>query len=112
MITTVTQKNMVSIPAEVWRKYGIRPGYKLDWQPVEGTDEIRVRVIPDRAAAIRYALGQARPGDTVLIAGRGDRQTRLAGTKAPPYDDREIASAWLYDRDQPQLAAPRFRVVG
>ena len=60
MITTVTQKNMVTIPAAVGRQYGIRPGYRLDWQPVEGTDEILVRVIPDRQELARRLLGAGR----------------------------------------------------
>ena len=50
MITTATQKNMITIPAEIVRRYGIKPGYRLDWQPVEGSDEIIVQVIPDRAS--------------------------------------------------------------
>ena len=49
---------MVTIPSEVGRKYGIRPGFKLDWQPVEGRDEILVRVIPDRAESARRLLGR------------------------------------------------------
>jgi AbrB family looped-hinge helix DNA binding protein len=57
MITTVTQKNMVTIPAEVGRKFGIKPGWKLDWQPVEGREEILVRVIPDRGVLARRLLG-------------------------------------------------------
>jgi AbrB family looped-hinge helix DNA binding protein len=57
MITTVTQKNMVTIPAEVGRKLGIRPGWKLDWQPVEGREEILVRVIPDRGELARRLTG-------------------------------------------------------
>ena len=60
MITTVTQKNMIPIPAEVGRHYGIKPGYQLDWQVVDGTDEIRVRVIPDRSALARRLLGKGR----------------------------------------------------
>ncbi|MCA9970510.1 MAG: AbrB/MazE/SpoVT family DNA-binding domain-containing protein [Anaerolineales bacterium] len=60
MITTVTQKNMVTIPAEVGRRLGIKPGYRLDWQPVEGKDEILVRVIPDRKALSRRLLGAGR----------------------------------------------------
>ncbi|HSN88195.1 MAG TPA: AbrB/MazE/SpoVT family DNA-binding domain-containing protein [Thermoanaerobaculia bacterium] len=57
MITTVTQKNMVTIPAEVGRKFGIKPGWRLDWQPVEGREEILVRVIPDRGELARRLLG-------------------------------------------------------
>ncbi len=57
MITTVTQKNMVTIPAEVGRKFGIQPGYRFEWAIGEGEDEIRVRVIPDRAALARRLCG-------------------------------------------------------
>jgi AbrB family looped-hinge helix DNA binding protein len=60
MVTTVTQKNMVTIPAEVGRKLGIKPGWRLDWQPVEGRDEILVRVIPDRGERARRLLGGGR----------------------------------------------------
>jgi bifunctional DNA-binding transcriptional regulator/antitoxin component of YhaV-PrlF toxin-antitoxin module len=60
MITTITKKNMVTIPAEVGRRYGIRPGYRLDWLPIEGTDEILVRVIPDRTELARRLLGAGR----------------------------------------------------
>jgi AbrB family looped-hinge helix DNA binding protein len=58
MVTTVTQKNMVTIPAEVGRKLGIKPGWKLDWQAIEGREEILVRVIPDRGELARRLLGQ------------------------------------------------------
>lgn len=60
MITTVTQKNMVTIPAEVGRRLGIKPGYRLDWQLVEGKDEILVRVIPDRGELARRLLGKGK----------------------------------------------------
>lgn len=60
MITTVTRKNMVAIPVEVTRRFGIQPGAKLDWQPVEGKDEITVRVIPRREELARRLLGAGR----------------------------------------------------
>jgi AbrB family looped-hinge helix DNA binding protein len=60
MITTVTSKNMVTIPAEIGRRLGIKPGYRLDWQPVEGEEQILVRVIPDRAELARRLLGAGR----------------------------------------------------
>jgi AbrB family looped-hinge helix DNA binding protein len=60
MITTVTSKNMVTIPAEVGRRLGIKPGYRLDWQPVEGEEQILVRVIPDRGELARRLLGAGR----------------------------------------------------
>lgn len=60
MITTVTQKNMVTIPAEVARRYGIRPGFRLAWQAQPDSDEIVVRVIPDRREMARRLLGAGR----------------------------------------------------
>jgi bifunctional DNA-binding transcriptional regulator/antitoxin component of YhaV-PrlF toxin-antitoxin module len=57
MITTVSGKNMISIPAEIARKYGIKPGWKLDWQPSEKEESLMVRVIPDRAEIARRLLG-------------------------------------------------------
>lgn len=60
MITTVTQKNMTPIPDEVSRKFGIQPGWCLDGLPVEGKDEILVRVIPGRGELARRLLGVGR----------------------------------------------------
>ena len=51
---------MVTIPAEIGRRFGIKPGYRLEWQPVEGTEEILVRVIPDRGELARRLLGAGR----------------------------------------------------
>lgn len=60
MVTTVRQKNTVTISAEVRRKLGIKPGWELDWQPVEGLDEILVRVIPDRGELAPRLIGAGR----------------------------------------------------
>ena len=61
MQTTVTTKNMVTIPAELSRKMGIIPGCRLDWQePEVGSDEVRVRVIPPRAELARRLRGSGR----------------------------------------------------
>lgn len=60
MITTVALKNMITIPAEIRRQYGIRPGFRLDWQPLEEKDEILVRVIPGRQEMARRLLGAGR----------------------------------------------------
>jgi bifunctional DNA-binding transcriptional regulator/antitoxin component of YhaV-PrlF toxin-antitoxin module len=60
MQTTVTTKNMVTIPAELSRRMGITPGCRLEWQePKEGSDEVNVRVIPTRAARARKLMGAA-----------------------------------------------------
>jgi len=58
MQTTVTTKNMVTIPAELSRKMAITPGCRLEWSaPEEGGDEIRVRVIPTRGELARRLIG-------------------------------------------------------
>jgi bifunctional DNA-binding transcriptional regulator/antitoxin component of YhaV-PrlF toxin-antitoxin module len=57
MTTTVTTKNMVSVPAELAKQFGIRPGYSFDWTPSNKPDEIMVRVVPDRAALSKRLMG-------------------------------------------------------
>lgn len=46
--------------------------------------------IPARRDAILAALEMARPGDTVLVAGKGDETYQLVGVERVPHDDREI----------------------
>lgn len=46
--------------------------------------------IPGRKDAILAALEMARPGDTVLVAGKGDEDYQLVGLQRLPHDDREV----------------------
>jgi UDP-N-acetylmuramoyl-L-alanyl-D-glutamate--2,6-diaminopimelate ligase len=50
---------------------------------------------PDRAAAIERALGLARQGDVVVIAGKGHEQGQEFADRTLPFDDREVARAAL-----------------
>jgi UDP-N-acetylmuramoyl-L-alanyl-D-glutamate--2,6-diaminopimelate ligase len=51
-----------------------------------------LEVIVDRREAIALALGRARPGDTVVIAGKGHEQGQeFEGGRKIPFDDREVA---------------------
>ena len=50
--------------------------------------------IGDRREAIDYAVGWARPGDVVLIAGKGHEAGQTARGRTRPFDDRdELAEA-------------------
>jgi len=55
------------------------------------------RIIPDRAEAIACGLGEAQPGDCVLIAGKGHETYQIVGHERVPFDDREVARQWLYE---------------
>ncbi len=46
----------------------------------------------DRKKAIFEAIASARPGDLVLIAGKGHEDYQIVGTQKIHFDDREVAS--------------------
>lgn len=50
--------------------------------------------IGDRRAAIEHAVGWAREGDVVLVAGKGHEAGQTSRGKTRPFDDRdELADA-------------------
>jgi UDP-N-acetylmuramoyl-L-alanyl-D-glutamate--2,6-diaminopimelate ligase len=60
-----------------------------------GMDSPPAHVEVDRAAAIRWTLAAAKPGDVVLIAGKGhETYQEIAGVKHP-FDDRLVAAEAL-----------------
>ena len=56
----------------------------------EGTD---FDIIVDRAQAIREIIRRARPGDTVLLAGKGHEDRLLVGGESLPWDEAAEARA-------------------
>jgi len=58
-----------------------------------GTRDGRAEVVEvgDRRAAIREALGRARAGDVVLVAGKGHETGQEVAGVVHPFDDREVA---------------------
>ena len=60
-----------------------------------GAGEGRFDVEPDRRAAIARAIALARPGDSVLVAGKGHEDYQLVGDKVLSFDDRVVAAEEL-----------------
>ena len=54
-------------------------------------DPKRYVTIADRREAIARALGAARPGDLLVIAGKGHETTQSLGSRTIPFDDRVVA---------------------
>jgi UDP-N-acetylmuramoyl-L-alanyl-D-glutamate--2,6-diaminopimelate ligase len=55
-------------------------------------------VICDRAEAIRRAIMEAKPGDGIVIAGKGHEDYQILGTEKIHFDDREQARAALEEK--------------
>ena len=60
-----------------------------------------VLVEPDRRAAIALALEAARPGDVVVIAGKGHETGQTTGDTTVPFDDRQVARELLSQERRP-----------
>ena len=58
-----------------------------------GMDSVAHVRIADRLAAIHAALAEARPDDTILLAGKGHETYQVLGTVKVPFDEREIVRA-------------------
>ena len=55
----------------------------------------RYKMEPDRRTAIALAVREARPGDIVLIAGKGHEKVQITRDASIPFDDVEVAQAIL-----------------
>jgi UDP-N-acetylmuramyl-tripeptide synthetase len=73
---------------------GVRRGAPRGLTPEEaanGGDEDGHVIVPDRREAIGLAIRVAKPGDTILIAGKGHETYQIIGRTTIPFDDREEA---------------------
>src|SRR5579859_4296 len=57
----------------------------------------KYRVQPDRKTAIALAIGEAGPGDIVLIAGKGHEKVQITREGSIPFDDVEVGRQVLRD---------------
>ncbi|HEX6469971.1 MAG TPA: UDP-N-acetylmuramoyl-L-alanyl-D-glutamate--2,6-diaminopimelate ligase [Streptosporangiaceae bacterium] len=69
-------------------------------------DRAHVVVEPDRAAAIGLAIGRARRGDVVIVAGKGHEQGQYVAGEVIPFDDRDVVRRALRARREPPACGP------
>jgi UDP-N-acetylmuramoyl-L-alanyl-D-glutamate--2,6-diaminopimelate ligase len=67
-----------------------------------GRPAAEVVEIADRREAITHAVGWARRGDVVVIAGKGHETGQTGGGQTRPFDDRDELAAALESSRSPQ----------
>jgi UDP-N-acetylmuramoyl-L-alanyl-D-glutamate--2,6-diaminopimelate ligase len=67
----------------------------------------KYRIEPDREQAIASALEEARPGDIVLLAGKGHETYQVLRDGAVDFDDREKARAILRSKGYSKTRSQR-----
>lgn len=77
------------------------PGYELPRQIIEemalgAVSSRKYMFCPDRREAITFAVQALRPGDTLLIAGKGAQEDQLIRGVRVPFSDREVVRALLF----------------
>ena len=86
MITRITGKNQVTVPAEIVGKAGLRAGTRLDWRTTDREGVLEVRVLPDQltiAAGLRGRGKKFRRQD-------GSAVDRLHGEREQEEDSRNV----------------------
>jgi UDP-N-acetylmuramoyl-L-alanyl-D-glutamate--2,6-diaminopimelate ligase len=60
-----------------------------------GLEGVDYRRVADRREAIDLALRTARPGDTVVLAGKGHETYQVIGREKRPFDERVVVAESL-----------------
>jgi AbrB family looped-hinge helix DNA binding protein len=84
MITTVTGKNQITIPAAIANRIGLKNGSRIDWQLSSNPDEIRCIVLPEpcviaaslRGAGKRFLKPEQDPSAALLVERSTDESIR------------------------------------
>jgi UDP-N-acetylmuramoyl-L-alanyl-D-glutamate--2,6-diaminopimelate ligase len=69
-------------------------------EEVDAATRAEVREVGDRRAAIAAALEAARPGDVVLVAGKGHETGQEVAGVVHPFDDRDVVRELLAGGDR------------
>ena len=69
----------------------MQEGIPQEWQ-------YKTLSIPDREQAIKAAVMYARPGDVILVAGKGHEDYQIIGTEKLPFSDREVLMKYLSNK--------------
>lgn len=77
MITRITGKNQVTVPASIVAKASLRPGTRLDWEIAE-EGVLIVRILPDRGTL----AARLRGGGRKHLRGAGSAVERLVDERA------------------------------
>ncbi len=75
----------------------VRRGLTPDTERRGGSGQIVLGLV-DRREAIEAAIGRARPGDLVLIAGKGHETVQIVGDRTLPFNDADVAREMLARR--------------
>ena len=59
----------------------------------------KYEIEPDRASAIKLSIAMAKPGDTVLIAGKGHEDYQIFADKTIHFDDCQQAREAVIERE-------------
>jgi UDP-N-acetylmuramoyl-L-alanyl-D-glutamate--2,6-diaminopimelate ligase len=90
-------ENPATIIEEVKRGI-VMPADRTPPNGAPGPKTTRHLAIVDRREAIERAVGEARPGDLVLVAGKGHEKYQVIGDRVVPFDDVEVARGALARR--------------
>jgi AbrB family looped-hinge helix DNA binding protein len=57
VITTLTGKNQITVPAELTRKRGLKPGTRLEWRETDRPSVLEVVILPDTSTVASSLRG-------------------------------------------------------
>ncbi len=86
MITTVTGKNQISIPAALAHELRLKPGSRIDWSLSSEPDQLLCRILPDPATVAASLRGAGRK---YLTAGKAHPLTALRAERNSGDKQRE-----------------------